>query len=268
MPADFWAAGAVNRGVVRGWTAETPGIPAGSHIYQEAVDFTVKPYIHATKGPNADSEYGIRDNWGGIQVLAQARNEVGGWFSARFKKLNDLHNGLDLDHDFDQTGRGKEGVVCTMPFDAHFISALIAPRIIYYEDGYATTRNNTEAQWANWLICDEIYQMYAEKRGDPLIIWRNAIKLYHIPHAHQTYQNTDEYELVTALYSGQQPHAKFRMPPFPVDDPRYRWDFNRMDIGRPEHPPIAERVRRMRESPVKVKAMDTRGLLDNPEPLP
>jgi hypothetical protein len=264
---DTPAAGDNNRAVVRGWTSSTPGIPQGSLIYNETVDFTVKPYIHAAKGPNADAVYGIRDNWGGIQVLAQARNETSGWFSARFRSLSDLHDGLDLDHDFDQTGRGKEGVVCTMPFDAHFISALIAPRIIYYEDGYDTTRNNTEAQWANWLISDEVYQMYAEKLNDPSIIWRNAIKFYHIPHAHQSYQDQDEYDLTAAIYSGGQVNAKFRTPPFPVDDPRYRWDFDRMDFGRPGHPVISERVRLMRENPVKVKAMDARGLLDTPEPL-
>jgi hypothetical protein len=264
---DTPAAGNLNRGVVRGWDKNTPGIPEGSLIYNEDIDYIVKPYIHATKGPKPDSKYGIRDNWGGIQVLSQARNETGGWFSARFRKLNDLHDGLDLDHDFDNTNRGKEGVVCTMPFDAHFISALIAPRIVYYEDGYSTTRNNPEAQWANWLITDEIYQMYAEEKGDPSIIWRNAIKMYHIPHGHQAYQNQDEYDLVTDIYNGLQPNDKFRTPPFPVDDPRYRWDFNRMDIGRPGHPTIAERVKAMRNSPVKVRAVDTRGLLDNPENL-
>jgi len=260
--SDTPAAGNLNRGVIRGWSADTPGIPEGALIYNEPYDIVAKPFIKQANDPQ-----GIRDGWGGIQNLSQARNETAGWFSARFKQLTDLHNGLDLDHDDSQPGRGKEGVLCTMPFDAHYIAALIAPRIVYYEDGYDTTRNNPEAQWANWLICDEIYQMYAEKLNDPSIIWRNAIKMYHIPHAHQAYQNQDEYDLVTAIYSGTQPNAKFRTPPFPVDDPRYRWDFDRMDFGRPGHPTVAERVQRMRESTVPVKAMDTRGLLDNPEPL-
>ena len=259
---DTPAAGNNNRGVIRGWTADTPGIPPGSLIYDEPPDVIAKPFVKQTNDPA-----GIRDGFGGIQNLSQARGETPGWFSARFRTITDLHNGLDLDHDDAQTGRGTEGVLCTMPFDAHYIAALIAPRIIYYEDGYDTTRNNTEAQWANWLICDEIYQLYAEQRRNPSILWRNAIKLYHIPHMHQAYQNEDEYELVTAIYAGRQPDAKFRTPPFPVDDPRYRWDFDRMDFGRAGHPTIAERVRRMRESPVPVKAMDTRGLLDNPEPL-
>ena len=254
-------AGNNDREVIRGWTAATPGIPPGSHIYvNPSTDIIAKPYVKQAADPE-----GIRDGFGGIQNLSQARGEVGGWFSARFRSLQDLHNGLDLDHDFDQTGRGKEGVVCTMPFDAHYIAALIAPRIVYFEDGYDTTRNNTEAQWANWLIIDEIYQMYAEELGDPSIIWRNAIKLYHIPHMHQAYQNQDEYDLVTAIYSGTQPNVKFRMPPFPADDPRYRWDFNRMDFGRPGHPTIAERVAAMRDSPFPVKAVDERGLLDAPE---
>jgi hypothetical protein len=246
------AAGSNDLEVVRGWTESTPGIPEGALIYREG-GTSFRPWE--------------QDQWGGLQGLVQSRNEVGGWFSARFRQLNDLHDGLDLDHDNSQTGRGKEGVLCTMPFDAHFISALIAPRIIYYEEGFDTRRNNPEGQWANWLITDEIYRMYAEELNDPLIIWRNAIKIYHIPHMPQSYQSQDEYDLTTAIYNGTQPNIKFRTPPFPVDDPRYRWDFNRMDIGRPGHPTIAERVWNMRNSPIKVRAMDYRGLLDSPEPL-
>jgi hypothetical protein len=250
------AAGNNDRVVVRGWTAGTPGIPADSLIYGDSFGNRWEPY-----GAN-------RDGFGGIQNLAQARGEAPGWFSARFGQFTDLHNGLDLDHDKNQTSRGKEGVLCSLPFDAHFISALIAPRIVYYEDGYATTRNNPEAQWANWLITDEIYQMYAEEKNDPSIVWRNAIKIYHLSHTGTpAYQQQDEVDLTTAIYNGTQPNVKFRTPPFPVDDPRYRWDFDRMDIGRPGHPTIAERVWKMRNSPVKVKAMDYRGLLDNPESL-
>jgi hypothetical protein len=244
-PDDHNAATAAQ--IVRGWTAGIPGIPAKSHIYNEQYTFIRNP--------------GPPNSWGRIQVLAQARNEVGGWFNARFRQFSDLHVGLKLDKD------SSEGILCSMPFDSHFITALIAPRIVYYEDGYNTMRNNPEGQWANWLICDEIYQMYAEEKNDPSIIWRNAIKLYDIEHMYYNYQAQDEYDLVKAIYGNTQPNAKFRTPPFPADDPRYRWDFNRMDFGRPGHPTIAERVRLMRESPVKVKAVDSRGLLDNPEPL-
>jgi hypothetical protein len=73
--------------------------------------------------------------------------------------------------------------------------------------------NNPEGLWVNWLICDEIYQMYAGKKNDPSIIWRNAIKFYDIEHQHFTYQDQDEYDLTTAIYAGTQPNAKFRTPP-------------------------------------------------------
>jgi hypothetical protein len=239
---------------MRGWEATTPGIPAGSHIYGEY-------------NPNREGSFTrimalvSADGWYQIQPLAQARSEVRGWFSARFQDLQDLHIGLALD------SSNQSGVLCTMPFDAHFISALIAPRIIYYEDGYDCLRTNPESQWANWLMCDEIYQMYAEELGDPSIIWRNVCKFYNIGHMHYAYQDQDEYNLVTALFSGQQPNAKFRTSQFPVDDPRYRWDFDRIDWGRPGHPSIAERVRLMRESSYPVKTLSIRGLLDTPERL-
>jgi len=237
---------------VRGWTTGTPGVPEDFHIYGE--------YDPAREGSFTRTMMGEGD-WDQIQPLAQARGETSGWFNARFQDLQDLHTGLALDKN------NQSGVLCTMPFDAHFIAALIAPRIIYYQDGYDCLRTNPESQWANWLMCDEIYQMYAEELGDPLIIWRNVIKFYNIGHMHYDYQNQDEYDLVTALYSRQQPNAKFRTPPFPIDDPRYRWDFNRIDWGRPGHPAIAERVRLMRESPYKVKPLSVRGLLDTPERL-
>ncbi|MCL2444318.1 MAG: hypothetical protein FWD13_12770 [Treponema sp.] len=234
--------------VVRGWTAETPGIPAGSHIYNEYTQgFTRNP--------------GPPESWGQIQTMAQARHETSGWFSERFRQFSDRHSGLRTDRN------STYGLLCTMPFDAYYISALIAPRIIFFEEGYNTMRNNPESQWVNWLICDEVYQMYAKELNDSSIIWRNAIKFYDIPHSRIIQQNGDESDLVNAIYSGTQPNVKFRTPPFPVDDPRYRRDFDRMDWGRPGHPTIAERVRKMRESPVPVKAMDWRGLLDNPEPL-
>ncbi|MDR0455354.1 MAG: hypothetical protein LBH20_01555 [Treponema sp.] len=239
---------------MRGWETTTPGIPAGSHIYGEY-------------NPDGDGSFTRRmglvssEGWYQIQPLAQARSETRGWFSARFQDLQDLHNGLALD------SSNPSGVLCTMPFDAHFIAALVAPRIIMYEDGYDCLRTNPESQWANWLMCDEIYQMYAEELKDPSIIWRNLCKFYNIDHVHRVYQDQDEYDVVTAIFAGQQPNAKFRTSQFPIDDPRYRWDFNRVDWGRPGHPSIAERVRLMRESPYPVKTLSLRGLLDTPERL-
>jgi hypothetical protein len=248
---DHNAATATAIQAVRGWAEDTPGIPAGSHIYSGEWEGELSRRMGLVSS----------EGWYQIQPLAQARDETQGWFNARFRDLTDLHKGLALD------SSNQSGVLCTMPFDAHFIAALIAPRIIYYEDGYDCLRTNPESQWANWLMCDEIYQMYAEELGDPLIIWRNVIKLYDIGHTHTGYQNEDEYDLVEALFADRQPNAKFRTSPFPIDDPRYRWDFDRIDWGRPGHPDIAERVRLMRESSYRVKPLSVRGLLDTPERL-
>jgi hypothetical protein len=66
---------------------------------------------------------------------------------------------------------------------------------------------------------------------------------------------------------------KFRDPPFPVDDPISRFDYYRMKWGRPGHPTIEERVRKWittengGSAASPRKAMDWRGLIDDPEPL-
>jgi len=265
------AAGEESRRAVRGWTRDTPGIPPGSVIYGESVLQRIWPFYkpsgpcHAPGGGGHPE--GGRGDWGGIQTLAQARQEQSAWFSARFGQFTNMHAGLSLDFNYDGPGTRRYGILCTMPFDAHFIAALIVPRVILFSEGFGmgNVRNNPEGTWANWLMVDEVYQMYAEALGDPSIIWRNAIVMYNIPHATRPYLNQDEVDLANAILGGQTPHARFRTPPFPVDDPRYRWEFNRMDWGRPGSSTIAERVYRMRQS--RVRAMDHRGLLEHPEPL-
>jgi len=266
------AAGSENRRVVRGWTSSTPGIPPGAIIYGESVMQRIWPFYrrsgntcHAPGGSGHPE--GGRGDFGGIQTLAQARLEQSGWFSARFGQFTNMHAGLSLDFNYGGTGTRRYGILCTMPFDAHFIAALIAPRVILFSEGFGmgNVRNNPEGTWANWLMVDEVYQMYATERNDPSIIWRNAIVMYNIPHAHRPYLDQDEVDLTNAILNGQTPHERFRTPPFPVDDPRYRWEFNRMDWGRPGSSTIAERVYRMRQS--RVRAMDHRGLLETPDSM-
>ena len=200
--------------MVRGWTCCTPGIPAGSLVYDEE-------YFRVRHPLFPDAMDGLRGGFGGIQTLVQARNENAVWFSARFQQLQDLHAGLAMDFSLpNNAGRGTEGILCTMPFDSHFISALIAPRLIVYSEGFHPVRNNPEGQWANWLMTDEIYRMFAEELNDPLIVWRNTIRMYHVTHQRFPWQNADDALLVNTLHGGAIPHERFRMPTFPVDDPR------------------------------------------------
>ncbi|MDR1279113.1 MAG: hypothetical protein LBK02_10210 [Treponema sp.] len=235
--------------------------------------------------------------WSGIQSLSEGRRETPGWFSVRFREFLDLHPNLDIDYVATGNPNGKWGIICTTPFDQHFLSLLIPPMGVHLNDGFRVPRNNIESQFANWVIMDEIYKMYAEEaeagnqkllamvNGDPdLFIWRNTIKIYDQTHG-PTAEAQDYGDVMKAQLEyyipGSYPlspttdpaSSKFRDPPFPVDDPISRFDYYRMDWGRPGHPTIAERVRKWiptangGSAASPRKAMDWRGLVDDPEPL-
>jgi hypothetical protein len=249
------------------------------------------------------------DAWSGIQSLSEGRNETPGWFSKRFQEFADLHYGLDIDHVRGNEGRGKYGILCTIPFDQHFLAALIPPNGVIFQDGYVVPRNNPESQFANWLIIDEVYKLYGEAEGDPeKYIWRNAFMMTWGTHGNNTGNEAADrnYHAMKIFNdqagSGSQADAnllKMRTPAFMVDDPIGRFDYYRMTWGRPGHPTIAERVQRRLPTALiaeyeahlppapasgvaqnaprndkpegytydgpKFRAMDWRGLIDEPE---
>ncbi|MDR1902084.1 MAG: hypothetical protein LBQ88_07390 [Treponema sp.] len=195
------------------------------------------------------------NSWSGIQSLSEARNETPGWFSNRFQEFFDLHYGLDIDHVRGQEGRGKYGILCTIPFDQHFLAALIAPNGVLFQDGYTQTRNNQESQFANWLIIDELYKFYGEQEGSPdKYIWRNGFVMTWGDHGgNNGNEGPDRAYHAAKIFDGTTDNAqtaladsnlaKMRAPWFPIDDPVGAFDYYRMTWGRPGHPTIAQRVK-------------------------
>jgi hypothetical protein len=212
---------------------------------------------HATATNPFISWQSPAEDWSGIQSLSEARAETASWFSPRFQEFSDLHFGLDIDYTRAQPGRTKHGILCTIPFDTHFETALIPPNGVIFADGYIVPRNNPEAQFGNWLIIDEVYKFLGEQEGDwEKYIWRNgqlmnwqshlnstaeetAARLYHLQAiADEKYK--DESMADKAKISPDL--AKLRDPMFPVDDPITSFDYYRVTWGRPGHPTIAKRV--------------------------
>jgi hypothetical protein len=255
--------------------------------YFEAYDRQGIPWTSKAMWSGASS-----NTWAGIQSLIRGRKEAPGWFAPVFMQWTENHLSLDIDHVNDGS-QSPSGIACTMPLDMHYVSALIPPGAVLFQDGYQVPRNNIVSQFANWVILDEIYRMYRDEAeaspGGPvaaavtpeggvanpeLYLWRNGIWLNDATHgAGGSYENNDKGHFAQAVYKRQLPNAKFRQPPFPIDDPQFRFDFYKMEWGAPGHPSIAERVRRWitvenggaATSPRK--AMDSRGLIDNPEQL-
>jgi hypothetical protein len=177
-----------------------------------------------------------KGDWGGIQTLAQARNEVPSWFSARFKQFADLHYGLNLDYADDQPNRTPHGFLCTIPFDQHFLASLVAPRALFIYDGFKTFRNNVESQFMNYLAVSEVYNLL---NADNSV----GIKLYNIPHQMFDYEAQDIMDFGNAYFAHVAPPAKFKDPPFPINDPRSKKDYQRLDWAAPGRTPVAAQVK-------------------------
>jgi hypothetical protein len=282
---------------VRGWAP-----------YYEEYDATPTNYNTSVTTPFVGWQ-SPAESWSGIQSLSEARNETASWFSGRFQQFTDLHMGLDIYHVVGNETRGKYGVLCTIPMDQYFISALIAGpgRGIIFQDGFVVPRNNPESQFANWVITDEVFKLYGEAEGDPeKYIWNNAFMMTWGTHGGNTgNEATDMAYHAMRIFNGEANTTfaksnmnlmKLRTPLFQVDDPIGRFDYYRINWGRPNHPTIAERVL-ARVKPIvadfeagdavaptpesggnvlypdyeptgpKFKQMDWRGLLDAPEVL-
>jgi hypothetical protein len=314
-----WYMKKINNGDVIGdWTVEA-SISGGADAwryravrgwapYFEEYDPTPTNYSAAVTTPFVGWQ-SPAESWSGIQSLSEARNETASWFSRRFQEFTDLHYGLDIDHVVGNETRGKYGILCTIPFDQYYLTALIAGpgRGIIFQDGYVVPRNNPESQFANWLIADEVYKLYGEAEGDPeKYIWNNAFTMIWGTHGGNTgNESPDRCWHAMRIFKGEANTEfaktnmnlmKMRIPYFQVDDPISRFDYYRINWGRPGHPTIAERVH-ARVAPIipdfeaadalsgppesggvvtypeyeptgpKFKAMDWRGLTDAPEAL-
>ncbi len=175
-------------------------------------------------------------DWGGIQTLAQARNEVPAWFCERFRQFTDLHHGLNLDYAEDQPDRTPHGYLCTIPFDQHFLASLVAPRALFIYDGFKTYRNNVESQYLNYLAVSEVYSLLDADNSV-------GIKLYNIPHMSYDYEVQDIIDFGNAYFAKKAPLAKFKEPPFPINDPRSRMDYKRLDWAAPGRTPLADQIK-------------------------
>jgi hypothetical protein len=247
---------------VRGWSPYFESYER-SPFLGNAEDTT--PFV----GWQAPSSYysGNQGYWGGIQSLSEGRNETPGWFSVRFREFQDLHYGLDMDHVTGNEFRPPYGILCTIPFDQHYLSALIAPRGILFQDGLGVPRNNPDSQFANWVIIDELYKFLGEQEGNEYkYIWRNGATFIWGTHGGNTGNEAPDRNYHATLVfkdfdakagipggealpeSGSTPPSdyhlfKIRDPAYNVDDPIGRFDYYRVNWGRPNHPSVADRIR-------------------------
>ncbi len=232
-PAEFKAA----------WTSSDPAVKNSVFVYD------LWPY-EGISGANY---------WHGLESLAQLQKGAPYWAGLRFPLFADLHQGLRLDDVLGIPLRRADGFLCTIPFDAHFALALMAPRAVIIHDGFRTIRNNPEGNFAVHLMIDEVYKFMEEQGAKPAFSNEtgfdqsatvsdfNTLKFYHITHSYPEYETRDTIDLADVYFGygtkAEKKIARLREPAFPIDDPRSKNDFSKINWARPGGTPISEQIK-------------------------
>ncbi len=112
-----------------------------------------------------------------------------------------------------------------LPFDSHFIRALIAPRALITTEGLADTWANTYGSQITWIASDEVFQ-FLEAGG------RNAIHYREGPHFFRAEDWLVIADFCDSIFFGKEPKSEYMTSPS-VSDPgnmkgrnpvlRYSW---------------------------------------------
>jgi hypothetical protein len=205
--------------------------------------------------------------WHGQETLAQLIRGSLSWFNGRFKQFKDTHYGLRVDDVGGLPTRTPDGFLSTIPYDQHFLLALIAPRAVIIHDGFRTVRNNPEGCFLNYLAVDEVYKFLEEQGVKPEFAGEagfdssaklsdfNAIKLYFIPHEQPEYELQDTFDIADVYFGYKKKteisnyQERFLDSPYPIEDPRSKHDYQKLDWARPGATPLSTRIAHVPDFP-------------------
>jgi hypothetical protein len=164
-------------------------MPFKETIYQKPVNtvggtaltILITPADGALEGINAmDPEAGRN---GSIQSMPSIMTDSGGnWVSNRFKQFTNLYPHWKVNRN--NARASYFGITGTMPFDSHFMSALVAPRGLIIHDGWRSPWTNPEGTYFNYLASREVY--------DFLDAFDNiGIRIYNVTHSNPSREHWD-----------------------------------------------------------------------------
>jgi hypothetical protein len=93
---------------------------------------------------------------GSIQSMPSIMGDANGnWVSNRFKQFTNLYPHWKVNRN--NARANYFGITGTMPFDSHFMTALVAPRGLMIHDGWRSPWTNPEGTYFNYLATREVY---------------------------------------------------------------------------------------------------------------
>jgi hypothetical protein len=207
----------------------TTGIGHGDNVKPgyAVINFGIQTGAGAEQGHNQ-----------GTQTFADVRWGYGSWFSPRFREWPVPADLSDVDI-IKRVNRGEYGYMITEPFDQHFLMAMIAPRALLLQDGYLSNNTNPEGTYLGYLAAREVYRFLRVPE-------RVGLNVHLINHANPLREMMELGEFMTAVFANQPLDPKFHVQPFPINDPRSLYDYEKLDWAAPGYKSLEKQVRQLR----------------------
>lgn len=181
---------------------------------------------------------GIENGWHqGTQNYCDVRWGYGCWFTPRFRKFQILDQFKDVDI-IKRANRGEYGYLATVPFDQHYLMGMVAPRGLLIQDGFLSNNTNPEGTYFGYLAGLEIYRFLG---ADDKI----GLNMHLINHANPVREIGELGEFMLSVINGTELNEKFSYQPFPVNDPRSLYDYERLDWAAPGYTSVKDQVEAM-----------------------
>ena len=163
----------------------------------------------------------------GFQTQHHAWTDSGGyWPSYRNKQFMPLRTDLNIDKE------GGKGYLGSIPYDQHFLMALVAPRGLLITGGSLDYWNNPESNQFGYFAVREVYKFL---EADKNLGWR----WFDVAHSAASLKAAEVHEFGDAVNNGYDPDrdrdtakhplTKYRKTDvYPIADPRSTMDYARM----------------------------------------
>jgi len=157
----------------------------------------------------------------GTQNFLDVRWGYGSWFTPRFRQwqVTPQQQWVDV---IKRANRGEYGQLSVEPFDQHYLMGMIAPRALLIQDGYLSNNTNPEGTYIGYLAGREMYRFLGEEE-------KIGINIHIINHANPLREQLELGEFMTAVFKKKNLPAKFHQQPFPINDPRSTYDYQKLD---------------------------------------
>jgi len=183
---------------------------------------------------------GSQDRFWATQTLLNIRWLYPSYWNSRFHQFPLIFPDLNIHARHLQ---GDWGYAANLPFDMHYLSALVAPRGLIMFGGHTSPNSGMESAFMNYLAVKEVYRLLDVEDNVGIAVYVHA----HTQPA-QTY--LDLMDFCDAYYAGTSMPSRLvpktvETYPYPINDPRSRYDYMKLDWAAPGYEPIANQVKRL-----------------------